>query len=107
LILRTQLVAAEGAPTFGGQAMALQMAQLGVPTTLIPDAAVFAMMARVNKVRHPSDVASKLPSFWGRRPPKCRMCLPQAEECGKARLIDSVARHHYHAGAQQILSCNI
>ena len=44
-----QLVAAEGAPTFGGHAMALEMAQLGVPTTLIPDAAIFAMMARVNK----------------------------------------------------------
>lgn len=45
-----QLVAAEGAPNYGGQALALQMAQLGVPTTLIPDAAIFAMMARVNKV---------------------------------------------------------
>lgn len=45
-----QLVVAEGAPTYGGQALAMQMAQLGVPTTLIPDAAIFAMMARVNKV---------------------------------------------------------
>lgn len=45
-----QLVAAEGAPSYGGQALAMQMAQLGVPTTLIPDAAIFAMMARVNKV---------------------------------------------------------
>jgi translation initiation factor eIF-2B subunit beta len=46
-----QLVAAEGAPSFGGHGLAMEMAQLGVPTTLIPDAAIFAMMARVNKVR--------------------------------------------------------
>ena len=47
---RLQLVAAEGAPSFGGHSLAMEMAQLGVPTTLIPDAAIFAMMARVNKV---------------------------------------------------------
>lgn len=45
-----QLVAAEGAPSFGGHSLAMEMARLGVPTTLIPDAAIFAMMARVNKV---------------------------------------------------------
>ena len=45
-----QLVVAEGAPSFGGHGLAMEMAQLGVPTTLIPDAAIFAMMARVNKV---------------------------------------------------------
>jgi translation initiation factor eIF-2B subunit beta len=45
-----QLVAAEGAPSFGGHGLSMEMAQLGVPTTLIPDAAIFAMMARVNKV---------------------------------------------------------
>lgn len=45
-----QLMVAEGAPTFGGQTLAADMAAGGTPTTLIPDAAIFAMMARVNKV---------------------------------------------------------
>jgi hypothetical protein len=30
--------------------MAVELAQAGIQTTLIPDCAVFAMMARVNKV---------------------------------------------------------
>lgn len=45
-----QVVVAEGAPQYGGQEMALKLAQAGVHTTAIPDAAIFAMMARVNKV---------------------------------------------------------
>jgi len=45
-----QLVVAEGAPTLEGQSLAADMAAGGTPTTLILDAAIFAMMARVNKV---------------------------------------------------------
>ncbi len=43
-------VVAEGAPTLQGHGMALELARAGIPTTAIPDAAVYAMMARVNKV---------------------------------------------------------
>lgn len=45
-----QLVVAEGAPTLTGHAVAADMAARQIPTTLIPDAAIFALMARVNKV---------------------------------------------------------
>ena len=45
-----QVVVAEGAPTYGGHELARQLAQAGLHTTAIPDAAIFAMMARVNKV---------------------------------------------------------
>ena len=45
-----QAVVAEGAPTLEGQKMAVELAKSGIRTTLITDAAVFAMMARVNKV---------------------------------------------------------
>ena len=41
---------AEGAPRHGGQELARRLAQAGMHTTLIPDSAIFAMMARVNKV---------------------------------------------------------
>ena len=41
---------AEGAPRHGGQELARRLAQAGLHTTLIPDSAIFAMMARVNKV---------------------------------------------------------
>ena len=41
---------AEGAPRHGGQELALSLAKEGLHTTLIPDSAIFAMMARVNKV---------------------------------------------------------
>lgn len=46
-----QVVVAEGAPRHGGQDLAKRLAQAGLHTTLIPDSAIFAMMARVNKVR--------------------------------------------------------
>ncbi|CAK0782653.1 hypothetical protein CVIRNUC_005852 [Coccomyxa viridis] len=45
-----QVVVAEGAPRHGGQELARRLAQAGMHTTLIPDSAIFAMMARVNKV---------------------------------------------------------
>lgn len=47
-----QVVVAEAAPGYDGHAMASQLSQAKVQTTLIADSAVFAMMARVNKVRY-------------------------------------------------------
>jgi translation initiation factor eIF-2B subunit beta len=46
-----QVVVAEAAPRFDGHTMARQLADAKVQTTLIADSAVFAMMARANKVR--------------------------------------------------------
>lgn len=45
-----QVVVAEAAPTFQGHQMALELAEAGIQTTAINDSAVYAMMARVNKV---------------------------------------------------------
>lgn len=45
-----QVVVAEGAPKYGGHLMARKLAQAGINTTAIADSAIFAMMARVNKV---------------------------------------------------------
>lgn len=45
-----QVIVAEGAPSYDGQELAKNLAQYNVQTTLIPDAAVFAIMSRVNKV---------------------------------------------------------
>ncbi|KAI8470531.1 MAG: nagb/rpia/CoA transferase-like protein [Monoraphidium minutum] len=45
-----QVVVAEAAPRYDGHRMARKLADAGVQTTLIADSAVFAMMARVNKV---------------------------------------------------------
>lgn len=45
-----QVVVTEGAPTYQGQQMARELAAAGIRATLIADSAVFAMMARVNKV---------------------------------------------------------
>ena len=45
-----QVVVAEGAPKYGGHQMARNLAQAGISTTAIADSAIFAMMARVNKV---------------------------------------------------------
>jgi translation initiation factor eIF-2B subunit beta len=45
-----QVVVAEAAPRFDGHSMARQLADAKVQTTLIADSAVFAMMARANKV---------------------------------------------------------
>ena len=45
-----QVVVAEAAPTLQGHAMARELADAGIRTTAIADAAIYAMMARVNKV---------------------------------------------------------
>lgn len=45
-----QVVVAEAAPRYDGHRMARQLADAKVQTTLIADSAVFAMMARANKV---------------------------------------------------------
>lgn len=42
---------AEAAPTFRGHQMARELAEAGIQTTAITDSAIYAMMARVNKVR--------------------------------------------------------
>ena len=49
-----QVMVAEGAPYNGGHDMAKSLSSAGIPTTVIPDAAVFAVMARVNKVVLPA-----------------------------------------------------
>ena len=50
------VIIAEGAPHFSGHAMAKSLAQASkpIPTTVIHDAATFAIMARVNKVLLPA-----------------------------------------------------
>jgi hypothetical protein len=50
------VVVAEGAPLYGGHQMARKLAQAGIITTAITDSAIFAMMARVNKVIPDVDV---------------------------------------------------
>lgn len=45
-----EVVVAEASPTYQGQLMATELAAAGIHATLIPDSAIFAMMARVNKV---------------------------------------------------------
>ena len=47
---RLQVVVAEGGPQQGGLVMAQELSDAGVSVLVIPDACVFAMMARVNKV---------------------------------------------------------
>lgn len=49
-----KVVVVESAPTLNGQHMAHSLAQHGIDVTVIPDSAVFAMMARVNKVVVPA-----------------------------------------------------
>ncbi|KAL7465790.1 hypothetical protein ACHAXS_006112 [Conticribra weissflogii] len=49
-----QVIVCEGAPHFGGHAMAKELAEAGIDTTVIHDAATFAIMARVNKVLLPA-----------------------------------------------------
>lgn len=49
-----QVVVCEGAPHFGGHAMAKSLAKAGIYTTVINDSATFAIMARVNKVLLPA-----------------------------------------------------
>lgn len=45
-----QVIVAECAPSFSGQEMAASLAKSKISTTVITDSAIFAMMARVNKV---------------------------------------------------------
>jgi len=45
-----QVIVAETAPSYDGHKLALELAKAGIDTTVITDAAIFAMMARVNKV---------------------------------------------------------
>lgn len=45
-----KVIVVEGAPDFKGHRMARSLAELDIPTTLVADSAVFAVMAAVNKV---------------------------------------------------------
>jgi len=45
-----EVVVVESGPSLVGHQTALELSQAGISTTLIPDAAIFSMMARVNKV---------------------------------------------------------
>jgi len=45
-----QVIVAEGAPSYHGHKLAANLAKEKIQTTLIPDSAIFAMMARVNMV---------------------------------------------------------
>jgi len=47
---RFEVIVAESAPSFRGQDLAMKLSKSGIETTLITDSAIFAMMARVNKV---------------------------------------------------------
>lgn len=49
-----KVMVVESAPTLNGQHMAHSLSQHGIDVTVIPDSAVFAMMARVNKVVIPA-----------------------------------------------------
>lgn len=58
-----KVVVSEGAPDYGGHKMAKVLASSGINTTAIPDSAIFAMMARCNKV---SDELNSRFEGWGR-----------------------------------------
>eukprot|EP01118_Nematostelium_gracile_P016102 TRINITY_DN6594_c0_g1_i1.p1 TRINITY_DN6594_c0_g1~~TRINITY_DN6594_c0_g1_i1.p1 ORF type:complete len:344 (+),score=96.05 TRINITY_DN6594_c0_g1_i1:106-1137(+) len=45
-----EVIVPESAPSFKGHKLAQSLSSQGIEVTLIPDAAIFAMMARVNKV---------------------------------------------------------
>ncbi|XP_043247907.1 translation initiation factor eIF-2B subunit beta [Colletes gigas] len=45
-----EVIVAEGGPSLSGHEMAVNLAKAKIKTTLISDAAIFAMMSRVNKV---------------------------------------------------------
>lgn len=49
-----KVIVVESAPSLNGQQMAHALAEHGLDVTIIPDSAVFAMMARVNKVVIPA-----------------------------------------------------
>ena len=48
--MRHPVIVAECAPYYHGQILATSLAASKIPTTLIPDSAIFAVMSRVNKV---------------------------------------------------------
>jgi translation initiation factor eIF-2B subunit beta len=48
--LKFQVFVAESAPSFAGHRMAKELAEAKIEATVITDSAVFALMARVNKV---------------------------------------------------------
>jgi len=50
-----QVLVAEGSPRNGGHDLASKLQKTGIETTLIPDASVFAVMSRVNKVVLPAE----------------------------------------------------
>ena len=52
--IRFQVIVCEGAPGYGGHEMAASLAEAGIDTVVIHDAAIFAMMARVHKVIIPA-----------------------------------------------------
>jgi translation initiation factor eIF-2B subunit beta len=45
-----EVICVESSPSYRGHDLAISLSKLGIDTILIPDSAVFAMMARVNKV---------------------------------------------------------
>lgn len=45
-----EVIVPESAPSFRGHNCAANLTKAGIEVTLIPDSAIFAMMARVNKV---------------------------------------------------------
>jgi translation initiation factor eIF-2B subunit beta len=45
-----EVIVAESAPSYSGQETAVSLSNAGIETTLITDSAIYAMMARVNKV---------------------------------------------------------
>ena len=49
-VRKFQVIIAETAPDFSGHELALSLSKSGIDTTVINDAAVFAVMSRVNKV---------------------------------------------------------
>jgi translation initiation factor eIF-2B subunit beta len=49
-----RVIVCEGAPFYGGHAMAVALSDAGIDTIVVNDSAVFAVMARVNKVLLPA-----------------------------------------------------
>ncbi len=81
-VLYLQVVVAEAAPRCDGQVMARRLAELGLQTTLIADCAIFAMMARVNKVCLAADLESWSGSSGSQAMPSCLTTVVGA--CGGA-----------------------
>ena len=70
------VIVAETAPGTEGHSTAVALAEAGINTTLIADAAVFAMMARVNKVCAPhTPHTTRHTRHTTRHAPAPRSCL--------------------------------